>query len=263
MKNPVPEFLFFTFRTFNSNIGDISMKKSRAGNSAFTLIELLIVIAIIAILAAMLMPALGKARAKAHEISCVSNLKQLHLGVCEYSSAHNDFLVPYHLYQYADMSQLADWNNGLSTFAAMFKKGKASTDNHKVFHCPAVPEEVRAFYNPNQTVKLVTLSYAMSFSVTYSLKTRDPAREKKITAYRNPSKIPHIVDSLGVAGYDGTQAKYCSRKSPITGDNLGRRVDYRHSGFTNVLTLGGNVTRSDDLPLSAACGNTQDQDVLP
>lgn len=239
------------------------MKKSRAGNPAFTLIELLVMIAIIAILAAMLMPALGKARAKAHGISCVSNLKQLHLGVCEYSSAHNDFLVPYHLYQYADMSQLADWNNGLSTFAAMFKKGKASTDNHKVFHCPAVPEEVRAFYNPNQTVKLVTLSYAMSFSVTYSLKTRDPAREKKITAYRNPSKIPHIVDSLGVAGYDGTQAKYCSRKSPITGDNLGRRVDYRHSGFTNVLTLGGNVTRSDDLPLSAEFGNTQDQDVLP
>ncbi|HWE94274.1 MAG TPA: type II secretion system protein [Tepidisphaeraceae bacterium] len=62
--------------------------------AAFTLVELLVVIGIIAVLVALLMPALGMAREAAKTTKCLSNLHQIALGIQMYAGDNHDCLVP-------------------------------------------------------------------------------------------------------------------------------------------------------------------------
>src|SRR5881397_2470130 len=81
-----------TGRKRTNRVGDTQPQISRA--SAFTLLELLVVIASIAILAGLLLPALAKAKTKAQGIQCLNNQNQLSLSWIMYADDNADKIPP-------------------------------------------------------------------------------------------------------------------------------------------------------------------------
>jgi len=100
----------------------------------FTLIELLVVIAIIAILAAILFPVFAKAREKARQTSCLSNVKQMALGVLMYAQDFDE-QWPYHYYASGGSITYpgGGTNAGMMWYAAIYPYVK----NTQLFSCPS------------------------------------------------------------------------------------------------------------------------------
>lgn len=132
------------------------MSKSE-GYRAFTLIELLVVIAIIALLVSLLLPALGSAREASRAVKCVSQLRQIGLGVHMYANDYKSWTPPnyesisrvYPLPQGASPrstqgcdwfhrlgGKLVDWGDEQILNAAWEDKA-AYMSTTRVFYCPS------------------------------------------------------------------------------------------------------------------------------
>jgi len=190
------------------------MKKQKA---VFTLIELLIVIAIIAILAAMLLPALARARSTAQRITCVNNMRQLHSAFLDYADNNNDYIFPY---VYGSMC----WGQNLYLSGVFKPLGCTSLYGFKTFSCPAVQAPIGGKMTPVLDSN-TTYHYGanMLFSRSYS-------NAYKQTLY----KLGKLTNCSSICWLSDANTYI------ISFNNL-NYIDPRHLNYANILFADGHV----------------------
>lgn len=203
----------------------------------FTILELLIVVAVITILASLLLPALQKVRGTVRQINCASNLKQCGLALYMYTGDNENYYpstLSYAGAEYPPQYYLEAYLGGTSKYS--IKTGMSASDAG-AFLCPSDRYRIENYY------KMAALSYGMNYycgnhgsSIPWC---------KKITACRRPSANLYFTDGYRPTAIDvrltGLQWPLTSTAGHGPSDVY---MDLRHGNAANILYLDGHVKKN-------------------
>lgn len=201
-------------------------------NHGFTLIELLVVIAIIAILAAILFPVFGRARENARRSSCQSNLRQIGLGIMQYTQDYDergpatgiDYDPAPH-----PASQLVSWRQMIQPYLK----------STQLFMCPSNPRKEIV----GDTAKLGFASIPTSYSAAFAIDNNDGTKSfsyftatdrpgSLMSEVAKPSECLMVVESIAT-GQGGSVYNV-----PSVGNN---NLFAGHLATSNFLFVDGHV----------------------
>ena len=197
------------------------MPRQRSG---FTLIELLVVIAIIAILAAILFPVFARAREKARQTSCASNLKQLCLGFAMYAQDYDECMIPAYLGFTGEAPDRIDYTRLVQPYVM----------NEQILVCPSDSSPT----NYSSNYHTMPRSYGVNYRVHRDM-GNNPMPMAQIPL---PAETVSIIDSC--ARHPGTDAERAWRSDywPDSCHYSDSRAAPRHNQMSNIGWVDGHVS---------------------
>ncbi len=219
--------------------------KDRSSRHGFTLIELLAVIGVIAVIVALLLPALTKARQQAGAIRCLANLHQWSVAINLYAGEYHNFLPRRGQGQQPTtvINRPEDWFNALPfemrqpMYSDLVTAGAMPrVENTNLWICP------QANNTPNSAGYLFTYGMNMRLSIW---ETPDPDRMDLIGS---PSTMVFLADAPG--GYCSV-LPFAAPFSPVA----------RHNGKVNIAFLDGHAASFTGRYVGCGVGDPQVSDV--
>jgi len=230
----------------------------RRDRRAFTLIELLVVIAIIAILASILFPVFARARENARRASCLSNLKQIGLGMMQYTQDYDEKYPPSWWCQGTTASCPAEaLNTDPSMPSALFSvNGNSSGSGHyqtwmdfifsyvkstQIFVCPSSPV---AKTMPNYGYSLAFSNYGGYASSKFGGPSSGNYIPISIAAVTRPSEV------IAIAEYSSSYS-YTMAPWNMTATNIANKAVAPHLDGGNAIYADGHAKWRSGRTISA------------